>query len=646
LALLQLDFNAKVAELQPMGAAMSGARKEWRAALIPGLAVAAAIVVAGCHGNAVQGWTQDYRQAWYNGGQGSRLMPLAWMQALEQPASGGAAAPAGAMFMDNTYLATFRILPPDPGAKVALPIGFAVDQSDDTAFEKTKLRWYAGQSAGGDWVGLNCAACHTAQLDYQGKSVRVDGAPSLFDFQSFIEQLDDALVQTRDSAAPGADGARWDRFAKRALGAKDSPASRALLLQALNQLIDWEQQTATLNQTDLRYGYGRVDAVGHIFNRILLFGGAPQPTPNAADAPVSYPHLWNITKETKLQWDGIAANAKLDAHLNPFTPNIPFDYGALGRNTGEVLGVFGEVVIKPPTSPLEGFASSVNVVNLNRMEIELTQLTPPVWPQALFGKPGAIDVSDASGQKLSPDQVVAAGATLFQGMCAECHTPNKTTGEYETMRTFAQMGAANLTDEWMACNTWADSGQSGRLTGIKVDYVSGAPLTATEPVRALLETSAKGVLVGKKAEIAETALQQIFGITPPPVVIVPRAHVFISPKQARLNLCMQNASDPLMAYKARPLEGIWATGPFLHNGSVATLYDLLLAPAQRPKTFLVGTRTYDPKHAGYATDAASAGNSFTFDTSLAGNANKGHDYGVGALTETQRLELLEYLKTL
>ena len=109
---------------------------------------------------------------------------------------------------------------------------------------------------------------------------------------------------------------------------------------------------------------------------------------------------------------------------------------------------------------------------------------------------------------------------------------------------------------------------------------------------------------------------------------------------------MQNASDPLMAYKARPLDGIWSTGPFLHNGSVPTLYDLLQAPADRPKTFWVGARTYDPKHVGYATDAASPGNSFPFNTTLAGNSNKGHDYGVGKLTETQRLELLEYLKTL
>jgi mono/diheme cytochrome c family protein len=623
---------------------MRGLRSTWLAPLAAVLGALTLAGVAGCNLNGpnpaptVQGWTQADRDAWYNADQGSRLIPLPWLQALEQPAGGAGAAPA--MFLDNTYLAGFRILPPAPGSKAGLPVGFAVDEADDSAFEKTKLRWFGGQTGGGQWVGLNCAACHTAELSYQGQSVVVDGAPSLFDFQSFNEALDQALIQTASSAQPAADSGRWTRFAQHVLAGKDSPANRALLLQALNQLIGWEQQTATLNATDLRYGYGRVDAIGHIFNRILLFGGAPQTSPNA---PVSYPHLWNITKETHLQWDGIAANAKLPVNLNPFGPATPFDYGALGRNTGEVLGVFGEVVIKPVSNSLAGFASSVDVVNLNEMEAELARLQPPKWRADLFGQPGAIDVAGPSGQKLTPDQVVAAGGTLFTAHCSSCHTPQAT---YETLRTFAQAGSANLTDEWMACNTWADVGASGRLAGIPADYVSGDALTANEPVRALLETSVKGAMIGKKGELAHTALNSIFGITPLPTVIIPHAHFLVAAKQARLNLCMANAADPLMAYKARPLEGIWATGPFLHNGSVPTLYDLLSPPAARPKTFQMGTRAFDPRHVGFAVDAASPGNSFTYDTSLPGNSNKGHDYGASSFSETERLELLEYLKTL
>ncbi len=62
----------------------------------------------------------------------------------------------------------------------------------------------------------------------------------------------------------------------------------------------------------------------------------------------------------------------------------------------------------------------------------------------------------------------------------------------------------------------------------------------------------------------------------------------------------------LLSYKARSLNGIWATAPYLHNGSVPTLYDLLLpvnareaAPKARPVTFKVGAREFDPVKVGF-----------------------------------------------
>ena len=590
-------------------------------------------------GRATQGWTETERAAWYNTDQGSRLMPLSWFEALEQPD-----AATSAKVLDPTYLAAFRILPPWGAAK--LPIGFAVDRiADDSGFPHTGLHW-TGKPASQDpvdWVGLNCAACHTGRISYGGQDMTIDGAPSLFDYQSFVEAVDKlALTETRDSAGHGADTGRWNRFASSVLGTGDDAAGRARLLSALNSLIDWEAKTEALNKTDLRYGYGRVDAVGHIYNRVLLFGGAPQPTPNPSDAPVSYPHLWNIARQTHLQWDGIVATNKLPAGLNPT------DFGAVGRNTGEVLGVFGEVVIKPPAHSGDptGFISTAHVSTLNDIEVLLTKLAPPEWPATAFGARGAIDVTDATGHKLTPAQVVQAGQQLFGAHCASCHTSHLPQGDYETMVTFAKLGKQNLTDEWMACNTWAYTGESGALTGIPASYVKGDPLAANAPVRALLTTAVTGALLNKKGELIDSTIKNIFGVTPLPTVILPHAAqaVPLTPKQLRLNYCLQNAGEPLMAYKARPLEGIWATAPYLHNGSVPTLYALLQAPADRPKTFSVGTRVYDPKTVGYDTRPSAAGNSFVFDTSRPGNSNKGHDYGVGALTETQRLELLEYLK--
>ena len=91
--------------------------------------------------------------------------------------------------------------------------------------------------------------------------------------------------------------------------------------------------------------------------------------------------------------------------------------------------------------------------------------------------------------------------------------------------------------------------------------------------------------------------------------------------------------------------------PYLHNGSVPTLYHLLLPPAQRPTTFTLGTREFDPERVGYVTTGASEAyataradveNSFTFRTvdergrSIPGNANTGHDYGNARLSEADR----------
>ena len=72
--------------------------------------------------------------------------------------------------------------------------------------------------------------------------------------------------------------------------------------------------------------------------------------------------------------------------------------------------------------------------------------------------------------------------------------------------------------------------------------------------------------------------------------------------QERLDGYRENCIQARNVYKARPLNGIWATAPFLHNGSVPTMYDLLLPVAERPKTFYLGSREYDPEKMGYRTD--------------------------------------------
>ncbi len=99
-------------------------------------------------------------------------------------------------------------------------------------------------------------------------------------------------------------------------------------------------------------------------------------------------------------------------------------------------------------------------------------------------------------------------------------------------------------------------------------------------------------------------------------------------------------------YANQPLDGIWARAPYLHNGSVPTLLDLLAEPAQRPKQFVRGYDVYDRQKVGFVYDtpqARSAG--FLYDTTVPGNGNGGHLWGT-KLPQDQKQDLVEFMKTL
>jgi hypothetical protein len=105
-------------------------------------------------------------------------------------------------------------------------------------------------------------------------------------------------------------------------------------------------------------------------------------------------------------------------------------------------------------------------------------------------------------------------------------------------------------------------------------------------------------------------------------------------------------------YKAAPRDGVWATAPFMHNGSVPNLYEMLIPAAERTKKFYLGG-DFDPLKVGLDTTATSG--TFLMDTTLLGNSNAGHSFQNGPrgegivgplLTDDQRQALVEYLKSI
>jgi len=549
------------------------------------------------------------------------------------------------LFFSTENLVRYGYLAPEATSKSKLPVGFAIDTQKDDGFVNSSLRWYQGQNNRESWIGMNCSACHTAELDVGGKRVRVDGGPTVADFQTMIEDFDHALRGTRDDAT------KFERFARIALREDEKPVSaavaatnRRMLRDALDRLIAWEERVALANRggeaqaPDPRYGNARLDAFGHIFNKVALFAQAPQKTFNPSTAPVSYPFLWNIAQTDRVQWNGIVENQRLPG------PGRAFDYGALGRNAGEVTGVFGDITLRRDAG-IGGYRSSVRTVELSELERLLARLRPPRWPL------GEIDKSQGSKW--------ARGKTLFEQRCQHCHEhlePTDLSTRYKAQMSLFRAGIPGNTppgtDPWMACNAYTYHIRTGVLEGTRRGLISGTPLGDIEPSATVLETVVKGELAAQKPQLVQAAAKAVFNAAPrrrpePPTT------GFIDPeadRARRLQICITDVS-PILGYKARPLTGIWATAPYLHNGSVPTLYDLLLPPAERPRQFYLGTRKFDADRVGYLT-AEAADNSFEFNTHdrqgkpIPGNDNAGHDYGNADLGKEDRWALVAYLKSL
>src|SRR5581483_6833918 len=148
-----------------------------------------------------QNWSAYQREWFYHTAQGTELMPFPWFMALEQPSL--KAFGTVPKFHESSYLARFGFFPDEPSTDNpdGLPVGFARDTVVDPE---------SGESV--DVVGLSCAACHTGQLEYQGKGIRIDGGSSTADLASFQTELGYAAAYTE--YIPW----RFDRFAEAVLG--------------------------------------------------------------------------------------------------------------------------------------------------------------------------------------------------------------------------------------------------------------------------------------------------------------------------------------------------------------------------------------------------------------------------------------------
>jgi hypothetical protein len=597
-----------------------------------------------------QNWTDTEAESFYDLAQGSKLVHFDFFINLEQATN-------ERLFLDADNIRSFGFLPRTPvaGESIGLPIGFVKD---------------------GVHAGLTCAACHTNQLVYQGTAFLIDGAPTLADMEGFLRALADAMRATVN------DNAKFKRFADRVLGAGAAANDRNDLLAQLKLELD---QRDGYNERNMpaagapKFGPGRLDAFGAILNEVAVTFAKVQDNQRPANAPVSYPFLWDTPQHDFVQWNGAAENTKLAiARVLVGTEHV----GALGRNTGEVMGVFGTVTVEKDGLLIPGrYRSSADFSKLIPAEELLRSLWSPQWPDD-FPK---IDMEKK-----------AKGEVLFNQHCVECHAPIVRTDKNRTVTAWLKRSVD--TDPAMSRNFLERRAKTGVFEGQLVHVPGlrrfGAETAASELLihtveRVILTSSGEAMpfrfnlsapleldiagskLLSRFRSIDLENNQFLSGIVSEQHnSIVHSAGNSLSlslPKLIRGNLEGNNQlaslldrittdanalSDALALklkksapvgyiYKGRPLNGIWATAPYLHNGSAPNLDELLKKPNKRITSFKVGSREFDPINVGFRTDVGT----FTFDTTLPGNLNSGHDYGI-EFSEDQRAQLIEYLKSL
>jgi hypothetical protein len=661
-----------------------------------------------------QNWSTEDRHWFHHATQGTATFPVPydWFIALEQPGIHLFTEPG--LLKDSDYLERFGFLPspktihadeenlrrygysPSPDAKTEpAPASVAglqptpVENFDGLPVGFARLTGVINPGTGQrepDRIGLTCAACHAGSLRYKAVSLRFDGGPAMVNLKKL--ELATGLSVAYTLYVPG----RFKRFAARVLGPDASKADRDELEQKLavigkflldqkklyDKTIAGKKTYDGKQQVDTEEGFGRLDALNRIGNQVfytdLVTAGLSgfEKNLHAQDAPVSFPPIWTVPWFLWAQYD-----ASIEQPLI--------------RNAGEALGVYALVNLSPDTPPEALFRSSIAIENLARIEAMLRGpdlsdknpafggLQPPKWPSEIFPKEPAWKIDAAQVEK---------GRALYAAICVECHLGPVNDPAFNKLypeQSFWSSERWEANKKWLdpvqkgAAGMGTDPGQANVLFTRKVEVpgflnlqptqVLGGcpnmPSSSTEMPYSIALMMVVDVVSRKwmkERPMTEADQKELRG----PRRNCPNDEKEYHQKKPQDNANTQPEMDEKPRYRARPLNGVWATAPYLHNGSVPSLWWMLTSAAQRPKQFCMGFRDFDPQQVGFhvepgevqkCKDGETGFSTTNRDGSpITGNSNLGHSFeGTGEhkagiigrlLTDGERYELIEYLKTL
>jgi hypothetical protein len=526
------------------------------------------------------GWSDAERAEYHHLAEGSELMPYALLANI-------ASLKTGKPFLEKMERFGFIRDAASATNPHGLPIGLTTVHSRNKSL------------TGLEMVGFNCAACHVGEVSYRGKRMRIDGAPSLVDLQRYQLELKDSLDATlRDPAKIVALVIAIDRDQR----AGDTPSVSGAAAYASDPSVKTANEVAAAPTADENF---------HSVSS------------RTADAAAGSAALQGQTFASRFQRDVALLKARL-AYLK----------------NGKLLMDGTE----PGPGRIDAFGAARNLLFPNyavRMQSPVS--FPFIWdvPDTTQQRSGAGTVwihYDGNTNSILERNI---GQALGMGAVFDPIT-------YESTLRIANLHRLEVLTHELKAPQWP----ADMLGPIDPTKAAAGEKIFNDACRGCHQNRLYALTeVGTDPQRANSFGQPVAGVPFParvkPILDSLKARAFSDDGISAADQAAMDANPVTWRatgqYLARPLTGVWATAPYLHNGSVPSLWHLL-HPDQRPAKFIVGNHEYDPEKLGYATE----GTGWTFDTSQPGNSNIGHagpKYGTN-LTEDQKAALLEYLKTI
>lgn len=472
--------------------------------------------------------------------------------------------------------------------------------------------------------GIACATCHTSVITYQGQAFIVDGASSLFAIDRLIQEMVTSIILTLIN--PVEFNSFYKRYQSLRKLADDNSSEveqlskssevqgikSILEKQELSSLCDKDQDNLNkylqvlngkINTTLTSGAYpteqqlnSRIKMFGYLVKRAQFFlkkaSYAKNPTDKLASQGLGRSNPWGVTKNMLAA--EIMKKSPKDWPKQAGGPvNTPTIWNFEDSKWIFLSGVTNSMVERNLAQGValltdfnwDTYETTVSIRKLEKVSSYARKIKPPVWPEEILGE---IDLEKA-----------IQGKFLFEQSCAPCHKDNKSAGP------------ASIS--YLYTNVWTDQEYAKAQTE---DFYG----------KDLFSEVLSPFLLKVKAGVAQR--EQIVDLTP-----------F---EKGRLPSVW--AKPGFNAIEAKPLYGIWSSPPYLHNGSVPTIKDLLSKPERRPKSFWMGSMEYDPVNLGFKYDKIYYSSEINTECDKClGNSNDGHVFGTN-LSETEKFQLIEYLK--